>query len=76
MGGIKLLATHDEMAGKVTPCKEKEIRSKQVKCLLLLQEQKKLRFKAPPQKKETNKSFLDVYRPIKCLADIIKCQTM
>lgn len=35
MGGIKLLPTHDEMAGKVTSCKT----NRWFKCLLLIENQ-------------------------------------
>lgn len=39
MGGIKLLPTHDEMAGEVTPCKTNLGLNKWLACLLLPQNQ-------------------------------------
>lgn len=62
VGGIKLLPTHDEMAGKVTACEEKRVRNKQRSFALV------------PQKQKRNwggEKVENIYSPIKCPPDIM-----
>lgn len=53
MGGIKLLPTHDEMAGKVTPYKENKSEVNSLNVNYYYRNKKKLRFRAPPKKRKT-----------------------
>lgn len=53
MGGIKLLPTHDEMAGKVTPYKENKSEVNSLSVNYYYRNKKKLRFRAPPKKRKT-----------------------